>query len=138
MTAITDFLFPSPARRSPRAILGWWERRRLHYNAIVGATGVTSLTVAAMLSRFPPHPHPLPLFQVIPPIIVIGVLANVFYFLGPVAETAIEKFSRGTVLPTGPMMYRMGLTFSMGLAALPMLFTSADWVFRVVRTIFGF
>ena len=53
MTALTEFLFPAPARRSPLAILKWWEKRRFAYNVIVGTAGVVSLsaiTLAAMIS----------------------------------------------------------------------------------------
>ncbi len=48
-------------------------------------------------------------------------------------EIAIEKLGGGKVLPTGPVLFRMGLTFSAGLALLPTLIASADWVFRVLR-----
>jgi hypothetical protein len=33
------------------------------------------------------------------------------------------------------MLYRMGLTFSVGLALLPTLLVGIDWLFRIVRVI---
>ena len=48
-------------------------------------------------------------------------VANLFYFLGPVTEVVLDKVFRGEVNPTGPGLYRMGLTFSVGLMVLPSL-----------------
>ena len=43
MNALTEFLFAAPAPRSTPAIIAWWERRRLAYNAWVGGAGLVSL-----------------------------------------------------------------------------------------------
>ena len=43
MNAITEFLYPTPAPRKAGGNIRWWESRRLHYNAIVGASGLVSL-----------------------------------------------------------------------------------------------
>lgn len=133
MTAITEFLFPAPARRSPAAILRWWEGRRLVYNAIVGGAGLLSLGAVAVIGAIPPDGEGLriPLAAVL----VVGVLANVCYCIGPVFEIAIEKLGGGRVLATGPALYRMGLTFSTGLVLLPTMLAGFDWVFRLVRAI---
>lgn len=134
MTALSDFLFPAPARRSARSILGWWEGRRLAYNAMVGTAGLVSLGATDLMVAMPPGSNSggIPLVAVL----VVGILANVCYSLGPMAELAIEKVSRGRVLPTGPALYRMGLTFSVGLVMLPTLIAGADWTFRMVRWLF--
>lgn len=134
MTALAEFLFPAPARRSAGAIYRWWESRRLAYNAVVGAAGLFTMGFVRVVSLLPPGPHRLgiPLGA----IVVVGVAANVCYFFGPLAETLVEKFSGGKVLPTGPALYRMGLTFSVGLVLLPTLLSSLDWVFRIVRAVF--
>lgn len=134
MTALTEFLFPAPAPRHTRAILGWWERRRLGYNLAVGATGVVSLVITRLLLALPPHAptHVGPLW---PPVLVFGVLANVCYFLGPTVEILIEKLWGRRVLPTGPTLFRMGLTYSIGLALLPILLATLSWLFRIAHTI---
>ncbi len=133
MSALTEFLFPAPAPRSARAILAWWEKRRLGYNAIVGGAGVLSLTMSVLINALPPNGFigPVPWIAVA----VFGVLANVCYLLGPVAELTIEKIWKGRVLPTGPVLYRMGLTFSVGLALFPTLLVSMVWVYRVVAAV---
>jgi len=130
---LTDFLYPTPAPRNPWGIVKWWESRRLKYNLIVGASGFVSLGIFSLLMLLPPSPHNL--IWGWAPIIAFGTLANICYFLGPLAETAIEKLSRGKILPTGPALFRMGLTFSVGLTLLPTLMAGMDWVIRIIRWI---
>ena len=133
MTTLTDFLFPAPAHRSVRGIVHWWESRRLEYNLIVGASGVLSLAVVRVMTWLPPDHHgfPFPLAAVI----VFGVMANVCYTFGPVVEAAIEKLWGRKALPTGPTLFRMGLTFSVGLTQLPTLISCFDWVYRVLHAL---
>jgi hypothetical protein len=135
MSALTEFLFPAPAKRTAGAIIGWWEKRRLAYNVAVGSSGVISIGISWLLHALPPS---APSFGLMPwqPIVVFGVLANVFYLLGPVSEFAIEKLWGREVLPTGPVLYRMGLTFALGLTMIPVLMSSVYWVARVVMAIF--
>jgi hypothetical protein len=134
MSNITEFLFPAPARRSSGAILRWWEGRRLAYNAVVGIAGLFSLGVVNLLFVIPPGPHTggLPIAAVV----IVGIAANVCYLMGPAAEIAIEKLGGGRILPTGPALYRVGLTFSTGLVMLPTLVAGFDWLIRLVRWVF--
>ena len=135
MKSLTEFLFPAPAQRTVGSIVGWWEKRRLAYNVIVGGAGVFSATFASVITAIGPNAHP---WGLIPwqPVALFAVLANICYLLGPTVETLVEKLSRGTVLPTGPVLYRMGLTFSVGLAMLPVLLMTIDFLFRIVTSIF--
>ena len=135
MSALTEFLFPAPARRSAPAIIRWWEKRRLPYNLAVGTAGLFSLGALWVLAALPPGGTLLP-FVPWQPIVAFGVLANVCYLLGPAAEIAIDKIWGRQVLPTGPALYRMGLTFSVGLALLPTLMAVFFWVARVVMAVF--
>lgn len=132
--SLTDFLYPPPAPRTTGGIIRWWESRRLKYNLIVGGSGLVSLGAIRLLSSLPPDPLHLP--YVLQPILVFGVMANLCYLLGPVAEVAVEKLSRGKILPTGPVFFRMGLTFSVGLVLLPTILFAVDWGIRILRSIF--
>jgi len=135
MSAITEFLFPAPAKRTAGAIIGWWEKRRLAYNVAVGSAGVISLGISALLHALPPS---VPFVSTFPwqAVVVFGAFANLFYFLGPVVEFTIEKLWGREVLPTGPVLYRMGLTFALGLTMIPTLMSMVYWVARVVMVIF--
>jgi hypothetical protein len=116
MSALTEFLFPAPASRSAGAILGWWEKRRLFYNLAVGAAGSVSFVVMSVVdSILKGDPHWVPW----PFVVLFGIGANVMYCLGPTIEILIDKIWGRTVLPVGPGLYRMGLTFSVGLALFP-------------------
>ena len=134
--AVTDFLFPMPAKRNVKSIVWWWESRRLHYNVIVGGTGLVSLGIFKLLTSIPPDAHSVSLSLLWIPIVAYGVLANACYLLGPTVEIAIQKLSKGHILPTGPALFRMGLTFSVGLTMLPTLMAGLDWVIRIVSSIF--
>jgi hypothetical protein len=137
MYALTEFLFAAPATRSTPAIIAWWERRRLAYNAAVGAAGLVSLGTVGLASTlmggeggmFP---------QGLIMAAVFGGMANLCYFLGPAAEIFIDKLWGRRVLPTGPALYRIGLTFSVGLALFPTLLTMMLMTARVVLAILGF
>ena len=133
MSALTEFLFPAPARRSSRAIIGWWEGRRLGYNLAVGTAGLISLGVMYVVSALPPDAFVIPFPWA--PILIFGGLANLCYLLGPTAELVVEKLWSPRVLPTGPALFRIGLTFSVGLALFPALLVVIAWVFRIVAAI---
>ena len=135
MSALTEFLFPAPARRTAGAIVGWWEKRRLVYNVAVGAAGVVGIGVGALFAALPPFSSVfLPPWQAV---VVFGLGANVAYFLGPAVEILIDRIWGRQVLPTGPALYRMGLTFSVGLALFPLLVTMIVWVAQVLRAVAG-
>jgi hypothetical protein len=129
MHSIGEFLFPEPARRTTPAIVRWWEKRRLFYNVAVGCAGLVTMSAVTAVASI------LEGRLVLEPwvgALVFGVMANVCYTLGPVVEILIDKIWGRTVLPVGPVLYRMGLTFSVGLALLPTLilsFLSVIWIF---------
>jgi hypothetical protein len=136
MTSLAEFLFPAPAPRRPRAILAWWESRRLAYNAMVGSAGLVSVSVlmgASLLFGDAVHPA-----QALVASVIFGVMANVCYLLGPAIEILIETLWGRRVLPTGPTLYRMGLTFSVGLALFPSLIAAILVVVRTVAIILGY
>lgn len=131
---LADFLYAPPAPRTTGGILKWWESRRLKYNVIVGASGALSLGLFHLIMSLPPDPFHLTF--TVAPIVLFGLMANLCYLLGPTAELAIEKLGRGKILPTGPALFRMGLTFSIGLTLLPTLLGGMNWVFRLFSWIF--
>ena len=134
MNSLTEFLYPAPAPRRGLDIVEWWEKRRLPFNLIVGSAGLVSVGIIDLVSVIPPLGGQMPL---IPwqPIVAFGILANIFYCLGPTAEFLIHRLWRGGILPTGPGLFRMGLTFSVGLALLPALLFPVMWVIAAIFTL---
>lgn len=131
MHALTRFLFPAPAPRTVGGILAWWERRRPAYNLIVGGAGVVSLLGFVPLVALTGEGFP-PLGFLWPPIVAVGLAANLFYCLGPAMEIAATKVWGDELLPPGPVLYRMGLTFSVGLMFVPLMMVLLVWVARII------
>ena len=129
MTELTEFLFPAPARRSVGGIVRWWESRRLAYNVFVGSAGLVSLGVVNLITSLSSVP---PINGQWIAVVVFGVMANVCYLLGPAIEIALQKLWGEKLLPVGPGLFRMGLTFSVGLALFPALLFMIAWVVQVV------
>jgi hypothetical protein len=137
MSNLTEFLYPVPAKRSVGGIIKWWEKRRLAYNVVVGASGLLSIGSMIVLSALPPGGMMPPGFlAILQPIVAVGLLANLCYLLGPTVETIVEKIWGDQVMPVGPVLYRMGLTFSVGLMFLPTLIMTIVWVARVLGFLF--
>ena len=134
MMNLAEFLFPAPARRSVLGILQWWEGRRLKYNLIVGASGVLSLAMVRIFTWMPPNhmAFPIPLGVVI----AFGVAANICYTFGPAVEIAAEKAWGRKALPIGPALFRMGLTFSLGLTQMPTLIAGFSGAIRLLQALF--
>ena len=133
MTELTEFLFPAPARRSVSGIVRWWESRRLAYNVFVGGAGLVSLGVVNLIALVSDVPTVESQWIVV---VAFGVMANLCYLLGPTVEIALQKLWGEKLLPVGPGLFRMGLTFSVGLALSPALLISIFWVARVVFSLF--
>jgi hypothetical protein len=132
MTDLVEFLFPAPAERSVGGILKWWESRRLPYNVMVGGAGLVTLGAFRVFTWLISEP-----FLMWQPIVVFGVAANLCYLLGPAVEIAVDRIWGRKVLPMGPALYRMGLTFSVGLALLPALIFTVMSVVVMVLKVFG-
>ena len=134
MTELTEFLFPAPARRSVGSIVLWWESRRFAFNVFVGGAGLVSLSAVGLTALLPgafPAPSDWPFI-----VLAFAVMANVCYLLGPTVEIGLQQLWGDKVLPVGPTLFRMGLTFSVGLALFPALLISMFWVARVVLSLF--
>ena len=132
MTAITEFLYPAPAKRTVGGIMKWWEKRRLAYNVAVGTAGLFTVGYGSLVMMLWGEFEPVPLVGVA----VFGVMANLCYLFGPAVEILVEKIWGNQVLPVGPALYRMGLTFSVGLALFPALIITMISVVRVVIGLF--
>lgn len=134
MSALTEFLYPAPAKRTPGSIIAWWEKRRFAFNVAVGSAGALSVGLIYLINLLPPSGFMTPF--VWPAIVVFGVMANICYLFGPATEVLVERLWGPRVLPTGPALFRIGLTFSVGLALFPALITVFVWVARIVFAIF--
>lgn len=131
MTAIEKYFFtPLYYPRSAWSVFRWWEARRPIFNLWVGAAGLFSLSVIVIASRLPPHPvhGSIPVV----PIIVYGALANIFYTLGPIGDLALRRMLGARGHAVGPVLFRYGFVFSVGLTLLPVAVAGLGWLARLI------
>jgi hypothetical protein len=133
MTALTRLLFPVPAlRRSPVTILGWWESRRITYNAIVGGAGIITVTAVQLIGMLPPHPRlDFPWIAVV----AYGIFANICYTFGFALEALLDRIWGDEVAPVGPTLFRHGLVFSVGLTLLPIGIAWIGYLVSVLKAV---
>ena len=129
MSAVTRFFFRAPySVPTTWSVIRWWESRRLPYNLAVGAAGVISLSVVALfdllppLSRAPGVPWGL--------ILIYGVLANLFYSMGPGLDAVLCRRWGSNFSAVGPALFRYGFAFAVGLTLLPIPLSILGWIVR--------
>jgi len=115
------FFTPLYRPRSAWSVVAWWEARRPVYNAIVGATGLLTMTVAATLGQ-------PPLMALLGVPIVYGLAANVCYSFGSVLDLILRRWLGPPADSVGPVLLRYGFVFSVGLTLLPIPLFVFGWV----------
>ena len=138
MTDLIERLYPLPDyRRTPLSLLRWWESRRLFYNRVVGSTGLVTVAGTSLIWMLPPHALPIPLLPILAMSAVYGLLANVCYSSGWLLELLAVRVWGREAPDVGPMLFRQGLIFSVGLTLMPLLISMMMWVLRVVVSVAG-
>jgi hypothetical protein len=139
MSKLVDVLYPVPdLRRTPLSSLRWWESRRLFYNQVVGASGLVTLGAVSVFFALPPHTlGPLSPLAILAGAVAYGIAANACYSLGWLADLAARMVWGRRAPNLGPLLFRQGLIFSVGLTLLPILLIAAIWVIHVVLAIVG-
>ena len=117
MAALSSVLFPEPTlRRTPGAVIGWWERRRPLFNLVVGATGLVTVSVIVLAAGPGMVSQPGLWLGVT----AYGVAANVCYSLGAPLELLLERWLGRHTYGLGPALFRYGLVYSVGLTLFPL------------------
>ena len=133
MNAVEKYFFtPIYRPRSAWAVLRWWESRRPLYNVAVGAAGVVTLGTVVALAVLPPYPREIAWGGLIPGVVFYGVLANVCYSLGAPADLLLRRIIGDRAAAAGPVLFRYGFVFSLGLTLLPIPLAALGWLFRLV------
>lgn len=135
MSSLVEVLYPVPdLRRTPLSTVRWWESRRLVFNKAVGAAGVVTLAGVALIVALPPYASSVS-WEMLVAAAVYGVAANVCYTLGWMAELLARRVWRRSAPDLGPLLFRQGLIFSVGLTLLPLLVAVGIWMARIVAAI---
>ena len=129
VTAVGKYFFtPLYFPRSAWAVLRWWESRRPLFNLCVGGAGLLTLGTVTLLNFLPPHPIGFSLPWA--PILVYGLMANVCYTLGPLGDLLLRRVLGDRAPAIGPVVFRYGFVFSVGLTLLPIPLAMLGWLFR--------
>lgn len=116
------WLFTAPGEPlTPRGIIGWWERRRIPFNAILGIIGfialllfTTSIESAGVLQPGEDAVEPVA-------IVVVPLIANAAYTGGWLLDCPL-RIIRPQLSPRfTPRLFRLGLLFSVFVVTFPAL-----------------
>ena len=133
MSQLVEVLYPLPdLRRTPLSTVRWWESRRLVFNTAVGAAGLVTLACVSVSFLL------LGEFELMPMLalpMVYGIAANVCYTLGWMIELAARAVWGRQAPDLGPLLFRQGLIFSVGLTLLPVLVMTFLWIVHIVGLI---
>jgi hypothetical protein len=134
---LRQLLFRDSYRIESRSeIVGWWERRRLAYNAAVGTTGLVSLAFLHGLGAIGPRfDHG----DIGPPLMAVvgyAVLANIFYTSGWIAELMLRPLLGRQTGTVGATLFRYGTAFSVTLTAMPIGIAFLDFGIRMIKWVF--
>jgi len=133
MNAVEKYFFtPIYRPRTGWSVFGWWEARRPLYNVAVGAAGLVTLGTVTALMLLPPHARGLAWDGLVPGVVIYGVLANLCYSLGAPADLLLRRFIGDRAAAAGPVLFRYGFVFALGLTLLPIPLAVLGWVFRLI------
>jgi hypothetical protein len=104
-----------------------WEARRWRFNMTAGAAGVFTLTTIQMIALIPPG---IRMGLDWRPVVAYALLANVCYTFGFPVERVLKRLIRRDSRELGPMLFRQGLGFAIGLTLLPIVPMSLMWLAR--------
>lgn len=137
MSALVNTLYPLPdLRRTPLSLFRWWESRRWLYNQVVGAAGLVTLFTVFLFSALTGVPAPAAR-EALVIALAYGTLANACYSLGWFVEIGARVVWGAKAPDLGPLLFREGLIFSVGLTLLPILMTGLLAVVRLGALILG-
>ena len=121
-------LFERPEHlETPRQIILWWERRRLPFNIIVGATGIltcTLLLVGEMLAEkiFGDEVGGGSPILAVFGVFAYGIMANICYTGGWISELVAKYIWKEQAQNLGKIAFALGIVFSVLLTLLPVVF----------------
>jgi hypothetical protein len=138
MSSLVNVLYPLPdIRRTPLSTVRWWESRRLTFNKAVGATGLVTLAGMSFFFALPPYSSSMPLEFMLAGAAAYGIAANVCYTLGWMIELLARAAWGRNAPDMGPLVFRQGVIFSVGLTLMPLVMSALLWLARSVAWVVG-
>ena len=117
MADVVKFFFRPPhAAPGTGEIFKWWESRRPAYNLAVLGAGTLTVGLVFLMELLTPGRARFPNLLVIG---LYALLANLFYTLGPIADSIITRTGGPRASEVGPMLFRYGFVSAILLTLLP-------------------
>jgi hypothetical protein len=133
MSRLVEVLYPLPdKRRTPLSTIRWWESRRLVFNQAVGVAGVGTLGITSLVGSLPPNSLIMPLDMMLLGVAVFIALVNLCYTFGWVTELLARVVWGRSAPELGPLLFRQGMFFSIGLTLLPIPLAVIGWGVRIL------
>jgi hypothetical protein len=123
--------------------IGWWEVRRVPYNLLVGAAGVITCAVCFITALVCEHFLGDPIGLPDPPafaflgIAAYGVMANICYTGGWIAELVVQQVWPDEGKAFGKIAFFLGLIFSILLTLVPGGLIAVIGAIRLLMLFFG-
>lgn len=126
----------TPAQTA-RDVIGWWESRRIPFNLIVGSAGLLtciSVGVVGLGSEilFNSEFGLPPPFLAVAGVLIYGIMANVFFTGGWVAEIALRRLWPAEADRFATTSFAFGLIFSVLLTLAPGALVAAGGLFKLI------
>lgn len=121
------------------AVIAWWEKRRFFYNKVLAAVGTVAciLMISCGVVSEPLVGEPIGIPD--PPILVplgiifYGIMANICYTGGWIAELLLARFRPGAQAERfGVRAFRLGVKFSIARTIFPALLCWGVFLFSLV------
>jgi hypothetical protein len=123
---------------SAKEVIGWWESRRIPFNLMVGTAGILTSVIVGVVglgssilfgSDFGlPNPPLFALFG----ILIYGIVANVCYTGGWIAELVIRRIWPHEADRFATLSFSTGLAFSILLTLAPGIVIGAGGIFGLL------
>jgi|SRR5215510_2449356 len=122
------------AMKRPWDAVIWWELRRIPYNVLLLVVGVLCLLSILVMGKYfvRPGEDVIKPLEMVTGVVVYGVLANIAYTLGWVTELLWSWGDTERTEPRRPLIFWIGVTFSVAVTLLPAFLIPLLWV------VFGF
>lgn len=114
----TWFFTREPGAQTASQVIAWWELRRVPYNLIVGIVGVGAAVIMVITAVTCEQRGGEPIGLPDPPVLAIfgvlayGLMANICYTGGWVAELVVRRLRPRANRSFGPLAFGAGLAFS--------------------------
>ncbi len=134
MNRIIDrLLAPPQAPLTPGAIIIWWERRRVGYNAYLAIIGIASLLLLLFFTSRSSLTDTGDDFIQPLAVLIAPVFANIAFTGGWIVQLIMRAVFRDTSPDTGPTLLKAGLIISTIVVLLPAATWGVTWMASLVR-----